>query len=201
VQENRSPASEVASIAVEPLVTGDLPQQVLDDVDQAISDAYNANQAAVAAQQVADAAATQDAFDLALAQINANEAAAAAAQKTADDAVPQTTFDNAIADVDSHFTLTDQTVASKNAVTNATTPPGNAANSAGDLWFQRNDLNEVIAEWIGLGGTSWQPTKLRGDLFSNIDASTITVGILPAARIADFSVDVRKFKSLSHHLY
>jgi hypothetical protein len=41
VNGNRSMPSAVQSIATEPLVTGDLPQQILDDIDQALSDSSN----------------------------------------------------------------------------------------------------------------------------------------------------------------
>jgi hypothetical protein len=65
--------------------------------------------------------------------------------------------------------------------------PGATANIAGDLWFQYGTsapyTNKVIAQFVGLGGTSWQSMPITGLVVTNIDAGTITTGVLDAIEI------------------
>lgn len=96
----------------------------------------------------------QDIYD----QANANAAAAATAAYTA--TVAQSTADG------------------KNTVTYSNSAPGSTANKAGDLWFQRDGspLGGIIAQFEGLGGTSWASRLLRNEVIANLDAGKITAG-------------------------
>lgn len=86
----------------------------------------------------------------------------------------------------------------KNKVTYSYSTPGSTANTAGDIWFQYGSsgaqLNKIIAQWAGLGGTSWQSTFVDGLNIANINAGNITTGIITAAiginnPSGNFSVD------------
>lgn len=79
---------------------------------------------------------------------------------------------------------TAQTAANgKNSVYYSINPPGTAANSAGDIWWQRDpaNLTQFIAMWIGQGGTAWASTTLRNEVITNLDAAKITSGYLDVA--------------------
>lgn len=75
----------------------------------------------------------------------------------------------------------------KNKVYYSTTTPGSTANNAGDIWYQYGTsgtyANKVIAQWSGAGGTSWTSVTVSGLIIANIDAGTITTGVLNAIEI------------------
>ncbi len=89
--------------------------------------------------------------------------AALAAQGTADTA--QTTADG------------------KNKVYYSTSAPGATANTPGDIWFQRDPAapTNIIALWVGTGGTSWMSMPITNSMIVNLDAGKITSGYLDVA--------------------
>ena len=71
----------------------------------------------------------------------------------------------------------------KNKITYSTGVPGSTANTAGDIWWQYNNLNVIIGQWTGLGGTSWQANTIGNTVIANLDAGKITVGILSGREV------------------
>jgi hypothetical protein len=63
-----------------------------------------------------------------------------------------------------------------------------ASNIVGDTWFVYNSSNHIIAQYGGLGGTSWQRQKVEGLTIANIDAGSITTGTLSAITISGNSI-------------
>lgn len=94
---------------------------------------------------------------------NAASATAVAAQTTATGA--QTTADG------------------KNTVHYSSSTPGSTANVAGDLWFQFNGSNNIIGQWTGQGGTTWQANQITSTVIANLDAGKITTGSLDASLV------------------
>ena len=85
----------------------------------------------------------------------------------------------------------------KNKVTYSTAAPGSTANTAGDVWFQRDGTTgRIIAMFEGTGGTSWTQRTLDGLVIAAIDAGTITTGTLSAARIAASSLSIGQVNGL-----
>lgn len=68
----------------------------------------------------------------------------------------------------------------KNKITYSSTTPGSTANTAGDLWWQFSGGN-VIAQWTGVGGTSWTSNQLASAVIASIDAGKITAGTISVA--------------------
>lgn len=66
----------------------------------------------------------------------------------------------------------------KNTIHYSTGTPGSTANQVGDIWYQYDGSNHVIAQWSGAGGTSWTSTKLSGLVLTNLDAGSITTGTI-----------------------
>ena len=65
----------------------------------------------------------------------------------------------------------------KNAIWYSTSGPGATPNKAGDTWRQKDAITQtIIAEWEGLGGTSWSPKTLRNEMIANLDAGKLTAG-------------------------
>ena len=105
----------------------------------------------------------QDTADIANATANAASATAVAAQTTATGA--QTTANG------------------KNTVHYSSSTPGSTANVAGDLWFQFDGSNNIIGQWTGQGGTSWQSNQITSTVIANLDAGKITTGTLNATLV------------------
>lgn len=63
----------------------------------------------------------------------------------------------------------------KNKVTYSASGPGVTANTAGDIWWQRSG-GLIAAQWVGLGGTSWQSATLAGAVIAYLDAGQLTAG-------------------------
>lgn len=144
----------------------------IDDVSLLdITDAYNAQQAATAAQTKAD----QAYADAATAQAKAVEAFnnAATAQGTATTALSTANGKNKVI-----FSTTDAT--------------GTTGYSAGDIWFKRTGT-VITAQWEFT--TSWESRKVDGAALANLDAGTITVGLLNADRIGVNTLTGDKFKA------
>jgi hypothetical protein len=90
---------------------------------------------------------------------NANAAAAAAASAAATATTAQTSANG------------------KNKVTYSTSGPGSTANTAGDIWFQKNGATQtIIGQWEGLGGTSWSAKTIDNAVIANLDAGKLTAG-------------------------
>lgn len=88
---------------------------------------------------------------------NANAAAAAAAEAAATGTAALTAANG------------------KNKVTYSANPPGSAPNAAGDIWFQRTG-GQIIGQWEGMGGTSWQARTIAGIVIAYLDAGQLTAG-------------------------
>ena len=178
--------------------------------DNAAAAASTADGKAVAAQTKADQAKT--AADNA--QTSANSAATAAstadgkavaaqnAANTAQSAANQAQTDatsagsaasiaqQAAATADGKAVTAQNTANGKNKVIYSTSD-ASGANVAGDTWYKLSG-SVIVAQWQGAGGTTWNSRKIDGLTIANIDAGTITVGVLSAARIAAGSIDATK---------
>lgn len=100
------------------------------------------------------------------ASIAAAYAAAVAAQTAADAAAAQASFAQATAN-------------GKNTVTYSTSYPGSTANTAGDIWFVKDSASSsanIIAQYEGKGGTTWESRQLRDEVIANLDAGKLTAG-------------------------
>ena len=79
-------------------------------------------------------------------------------------------------------TVAQTTADGKNKVTYSVSTPGSTANKIGDIWYQYGTsgtyTNKVIAQWSGAGGTSWTSVTVSGLVIANIDAGTITAGVI-----------------------
>jgi hypothetical protein len=94
-------------------------------------------------------------------------------------------------------TAAQTTANGKNKVTYSTAAPGSTANTAGDVWFQRDGgTGRIIAMFEGTGGTGWTQRTLDGLVIAAIDAGTITTGTLSAARIAAGSLSIGQVNTL-----
>jgi hypothetical protein len=97
--------------------------------------------------------ALQDAYD------RADAAAAAAANAAANATIAQASANG------------------KNKTTYSLSTPAAAANTAGDIWFQKESATQtIIGQWQGLGGTSWQSVALNDQMIANLDAGKLVVG-------------------------
>jgi len=105
----------------------------------------------------------QDTADTAITTANSASATAVAAQTTATGA--QTTANG------------------KNTVHYSSGTPGSTANTAGDIWFQFDGSNNIIGQWTGQGGTSWQSNQITSTVIANLDAGKITTGTLNATLV------------------
>lgn len=56
--------------------------------------------------------------------------------------------------------------------------PGVTPNNPGDNWFQRDGTpaGNIIAQYEGLGGTSWASRQLRSEVIANLDVGKLTAG-------------------------
>ncbi len=73
----------------------------------------------------------------------------------------------------------------KNTVRYSTSAPSGNGTSIGDLWFQVDGSGHIIGQWTWAGATpAWTPNLISGSVLTNLDAGSITVGTLSAARIA-----------------
>jgi hypothetical protein len=80
-------------------------------------------------------------------------------------------------------TVAQNTANGKNKVYYSLVTPGATANTAGDIWFQYSGSGLVIAQYVGLGGTSWQQQTITQAVIGNLDAGKVTTGILNAIEI------------------
>lgn len=64
----------------------------------------------------------------------------------------------------------------KNRVWYSTSGPGSTSNTAGDIWFQKDTSQRIIAQWEGLGGTSWGSRQIRNEVIANLDAGKLIAG-------------------------
>lgn len=104
---------------------------------------------------------TQAEVDQALADAAAAQDAADAAQGTADDALDSAN--------------------GKSSVTHADYDPVAEPNSVGDTWFTHDSTSgAIIAQWRGMGGTTWQQDTISHQVISSIDLGVATVGKLAA---------------------
>ena len=141
--------------------------------NQAMYTAESAQGSAASAQSAATAAQIQAANAL----VTANQAAAQATIAQSQATIASTQATTALA-----------TANGKNKVTYSTSAPGATANTLGDIWYQYGtsgvNLNKVIAQWSGAGGTSWTSVTITGLVIANIDAGAITTGTLSAITIS-----------------
>ena len=186
--------------------------------NQATTDAANAKaagDAAAAAAATADAkgvaaqtAANNAASAASAAQTSANNAATAAATADAKGVAAQTAASNAAsaasaAQTDATQALTNALTADNKAVAAQTSANGknkvtyslntaSGANTAGDIWFQKDANGVILAQWEGTGGTSWSPKTLGSAVIAALDAGKISAGTLDAARIAASTIGAEK---------
>lgn len=62
--------------------------------------------------------------------------------------------------------------------------PGATANLAGDVWFrygEAEEANHVIAQYVGLGGTSWQSVTMSNQVIATLDVAKLTAGTINVA--------------------
>lgn len=62
--------------------------------------------------------------------------------------------------------------------------PGVTANLAGDIWFQYGTgttENQIIAQYVGLGGTSWQSVTMNNAVIATLDVGKLTAGTINVA--------------------
>lgn len=79
----------------------------------------------------------------------------------------------------------------KNKTYYSTSAPGTTENVSGDLWFQRDPAvpQNVIAMWVGTGGTTWVNSPITNSVIAYLDAAKITTGYLDVAnRVAAGSI-------------
>jgi hypothetical protein len=174
---NRSAASASASIATAPTVTADLGNDIISDLDQAMTSASDANAAAAAALEVANAAATQADFDTAMADLDAN-------YYTKGETNTQIAM----------------TAATKNAVIYSTSDPSGTSYTAGDIWRKVDTLatgGKILGEWtFVMPGATWVTRAYSGAILTALDAATITTGFLDAARINTNSLTIGQVSGL-----
>lgn len=104
---------------------------------------------------------TQAEVEQALADAAAAQAAADAANGVADDALAAAN--------------------AKNAVIHADADPVGEPNTLGDTWFTHDVTSgAIIAQWRGMGGTTWQQDTISHQVISSIDLGVATVGKLAA---------------------
>lgn len=65
----------------------------------------------------------------------------------------------------------------KSKVWYSATGPGSTANTAGDIWFQKDvPTQTIIGQWEGMGGTTWESRTLRNEVIANLDAGKLVAG-------------------------
>lgn len=81
------------------------------------------------------------------------------------------------ADAAANATTAQQSANGKNKVTYSLSTPGSTANTAGDIWFQKESATQtIIGQWEGLGGTSWSAKTIANAVIANLDAGKLTAG-------------------------
>lgn len=151
-------------------------------------------------EPVTDKAAIDAANAAAAAQATANSAgayaaaamgAASAAQSTADAAASAASTAQSAADTAAFAAGVAQATANgKNKITRSTDAPTalTPGETPGDLWW-RYASGIVIGQWVW-SGSAWVAMTLDGAILANLDAGTITTGLLDAERIAARSIKV-----------
>jgi hypothetical protein len=173
----------------------------------ASAQAASAQAAAMSAQIVAASASAQATIASAqavTAQATANTAYLAAqvasaqaitANNTANAAASQATIAQSQATIASSQATAAQVSANgkNNNYYSTSAPTSSTPNVTGDIWYQYGTsgtyANKVIAQWSGAGGTGpssyvWTPVTVSGLVIANIDAGTVTTGILSAIQIS-----------------
>jgi hypothetical protein len=78
--------------------------------------------------------------------------------------------------------IAQSTANGKNKVTYSSNEPGSTANTIGDIWYTYETSGiysgTIVKQFTGNGGTSWTQTEISGLVVTNIDAGSITTGIL-----------------------
>lgn len=85
-------------------------------------------------------------------------------------------------------------LATKARNTDSPDPPGATENNLGDTWRQHaaGDPSKWIAQWRGLGGTSWQRLDLDTVMIPQVHIGTGTFGDLDGGRILAETIGVEK---------
>ena len=91
--------------------------------------------------------------------------------------------DTAISGAQGTATQALNTANGKNKVIFSTTTPGATPNSAGDVWFQKTDTDDIIGQWEGAGGTTWVAKAFSHEVISSVTAASISVGLLTGDQI------------------
>jgi len=72
----------------------------------------------------------------------------------------------------------------KNTVHYDSGVPGATANIAGDIWFRYGTgatANQVIEQYVGQGGTSWQAVTMNDAVIATLDCAKLTAGTINVA--------------------
>lgn len=75
----------------------------------------------------------------------------------------------------------------KNTIWRSIAPPGTTPNVVGDTWFQFSVPDDptdpdaafkqnIVAQYIGLGGTAWRQVEIAGEVIAYLDAGKLTAG-------------------------
>ena len=173
---NRSDPGPYASIATEPTAKTDIAADVIDQIDQAITDAGTAAQAAADAKAVADAAATQEALDSAVSDLDTAIGAAEDRSKTYADTIVATAA-NGI-----------------NQVYMSTLDPSGTDYVAGDMWRKYDTLGNggrLLGEWtFTMPGAVWTTKVYTGAVLTELDADTIVFGQMSGQRIRAGTLEI-----------
>lgn len=136
----------------------------------------DASDKAAAAEAAAKAAAAADATEKADAAQAAAEAKAQIAQDTADAAQQRAneahdTAGNAQDTADLAMTA----AGSKTTITYSTSAPAGNGQREGDTHRQRDNSNNIVAEWRWTG-SAWQKQEVTSEMISNLDVGKLTAG-------------------------
>ena len=143
------------------------PNQPGYDADAAQSTAVSAQALALSSQSTATNAQTQ--------AINAGI--------QANIAQSQATIAQSQATIASSQAVAAQTSANgKNTVAYGTASPPSGTHTTGDLYFQFNGSNQIIAQYTW-NGSSWVSNPITNTVIANLDAGKITTGVLNAIEI------------------
>ena len=143
------------------------PNQPGYDADAAQSTAVSAQALALSSQSTATNAQTQ--------AINAGI--------QANNAASQATIAQSQATIASSQAVAAQTSANgKNTVAYGTASPPSGTHTTGDLYFQFNGSNQIIAQYTW-NGSSWVSNPITNTVIANLDAGKITTGVLNAIEI------------------
>ena len=101
----------------------------------------------------------------------------------ANNAASQATIAQSQATIASTQAVAAQTSANgKNTVAYGTASPPSGTHTTGDLYFQFNGSNQIIAQYTW-NGSSWVSNPITNTVIANLDAGKITTGVLNAIEI------------------